>query len=190
MGRIATFDDKTVYKAVGRELAVNGQATITSIQKATGLSAGSLYHRFGSREGLMAEAWLYTISAFQSRIAVGFAVGGLEGAAEIALATPQFCRDEPELAMLLVCGRPSEFMAAGASRKQKTALEALNLGAAQGMSALARQLGRDLLECRMALVAFPLGAVRAFLPHHKVPRSVDEVIRKAVCAILGPASSI
>lgn len=185
MGRVTTFDDVTVYRAVGRDLALNGRTTIASLQALTGLSSGSLYHRFGSREQLMAEAWLHTIGLFQELAAKGMAKGGLGGAVEVALATPQFCRSERDLGMLLVCGRPAEFLTDALTPDQKAALDALNRQAAKRISSLALELDRPVMECRLALVAFPLGAVRTFMPGADVPRSVDATIRKAVLAILG-----
>lgn len=185
LGRLATFDDVTVYRAVGRDLAFRGQSTIASIQKTTGLSAGSLYHRFGSRERLMAEAWLHTINRFHASAAKGIEKGGLDGAIEVALATPKFCRSERDLALLLVCGRPSEFLSADLAPDLKEALDALNRQAVKNLSDLACQLDRSLMETRLALVAFPLGAVRTFLPHKEVPKVIDKTIQKAVLAILG-----
>jgi AcrR family transcriptional regulator len=185
MGRIATFDDQLVYGALGRVLATQGQTTIAAIRDATGLSIGSLYHRFGSREGLMAEAWFHTISLFHSRVASAVDIGGIRGAIEGALATPRFCRTEPSLALLLVCGRASEFLATGTGAPFASKVEALNKKAAKRLGMLAKELDKSVLECQLALVAFPLGAVRTFLPNKPVPESIDATIEKVVLAILG-----
>lgn len=184
MGRKSSFDDRQVYAALGRELAERGQATINAICDATGLSTGSLYHRFGSREGLMAEAWLETISAFQQRFLA--ALGRDDGSAgiEAALATPRFCRDEPDIALVLVCCRPSEFLTADVSSELHARIGQVNERVSDAIRAFARRIDRPLLACRLALVAYPLGAVRLFLPKQRVPPAVDEHIRKAVEATL------
>lgn len=185
MGRIAKFDSKAIFQAIGRELAITGKVTTQGIQAATGISAGSLYHRFGSREGMLAEAWVFAVQAFQERVNAGFALGGLEGAVEVALATPRFCREERDLALLLVCGRTSEFLTDDLAPAQRSQLDSVNQAATASFAHLAHQLGKPILDCRMALVAFPLGAVRSFLPSEEVPHAVDQLIDRTARYILG-----
>ena len=67
MGRRSTFSDDDVFAAVGRMLVRDGEVRMQSVVAETGVSVGSLYHRFGSREGLLARAWLDTLAAFHDR---------------------------------------------------------------------------------------------------------------------------
>lgn len=184
MGRKSSFDDRQVYAALGRGLAERGQMTIGDMCGATGLSTGSLYHRFGSREGLMAEAWLDTISAFQKRFLAALNLDDGSAGVEAALATPRFCRDEPDTALVLVCCRPSEFLTDEVSPALHAQIAHVNRKVSSAVRAFARRMDRPLLACRLALVAYPLGAVRLFLPKHRVPLAVDDEIRKAVEATL------
>ena len=50
------------------------------------------------------------------------------------------------------------------------------------MRRFADALDRPLLACRLAHVAYPLGAVRLYLPQHAVPRRLDTEIAKVVRA--------
>lgn len=185
MGRLSTFDRKSVFQAIGRELANSGKVTTQGVQTATGLSAGSLYHRFGSREGMLAEAWVFAVQAFQERVNKGFVLGGLKGAVQVALATPRFCREERDLAQLLVCGRPTEFLTDDLAPIQRRELDSINQEAALSFARLAEQLGKPILDCRMALVAFPLGAVRSYMPNNDVPETVDDLIARTATYLLG-----
>ncbi|MCA3734974.1 MAG: hypothetical protein INE97_06490 [Phenylobacterium sp.] len=56
-----------------------------------GLSTGSLYHRFGSREGLLGETWLNALLAFQPVFVQALKTPSAVG--EIAAVTPRFCRE-------------------------------------------------------------------------------------------------
>ena len=54
MGRRSSFADGDVYDAVAREMAPGGMFAIKAVSDRCGVSVGSLYHRYGSREGLLA----------------------------------------------------------------------------------------------------------------------------------------
>ena len=62
MGRPSSFRDETVFAAVARSLVVQGEVRIQTVTQLAGVSTGSIYHRFGSREGLMAASWLDAIA--------------------------------------------------------------------------------------------------------------------------------
>jgi AcrR family transcriptional regulator len=184
MGRKPNFDDKVVYAALGRILAESGQATLADVREATGLSTGSLYHRFGSREGLMAEAWLTAVSAFQQRFLVALNGAGFHAAIEAALETPRFCRSEADLSLVLVCCRQSEFLAGELPPNLRARAKDANKQVLSAIADFSRRMDRPLLACQLALLGFPLGAVRLFLPKQQVPAEVDDYIRKAVAATL------
>ena len=52
----------------------------------------------------------------------------------------------------------------------------------------ARKIDRPLTACRLGLIAYPLAAVRLFLPDKPVPASIDHHIRKAYRAALDIAA--
>jgi AcrR family transcriptional regulator len=59
MGRKPKFDRSRILRAVGAEESCNGaRFGSKSSRKLQGASIGSLYHRFETREALLAEAWL------------------------------------------------------------------------------------------------------------------------------------
>ncbi|MFN7498569.1 MAG: TetR/AcrR family transcriptional regulator [Hyphomonadaceae bacterium] len=67
MGRKSNFKDEDAFAAVGAALVEKGSVAIHDIVDITGISTGSLYHRFGSREGLIAATWLDAVRKFQSK---------------------------------------------------------------------------------------------------------------------------
>jgi AcrR family transcriptional regulator len=185
MGRLSSFEDGEVFATVGRLLAEDGQVTIGAVREATGLSTGSLYHRFESREALMAEAWLYAVGAFQARILEAFALKDAQQAGvEAALATPRFCREEKDIALVLACCRPAEFLTKDMAPKLQKRVKHVNDNAAEAIRAFAKRIDRPLLTCRLAIVAYPLGAVRLFLPRSPVPPELDDELRTLVAFLL------
>src|ERR1700752_1255479 len=108
-----------------RALVLDGgprAASVAAIAKASGAPAGTLYHRFGNRNGVLTAAWLRALERFQARaMASGTNTAAdtpLETALETALETPletaiamavagiSFARELPEDARLLLTIRP------------------------------------------------------------------------------------
>jgi len=105
MGRPSSLRDETVFAGVGALMAGGGSLTLQALVERTGVSVGSLYHRYGSREAMLARAWLAAVRAFQARFLEALEGGSSDAGERAALATPRFCRAEPDLAVLLACCR-------------------------------------------------------------------------------------
>jgi hypothetical protein len=60
MPRLPEYDTDQIVRAAGRLIASSGPgaATIGAIARAVGAPTGSIYHRFRSRDVLLAEVWL------------------------------------------------------------------------------------------------------------------------------------
>ena len=183
MGRQSSFSDAEVFAAVGRELAEHGTASIQSIRDRTGVSVGSLYNRYGSREGLLARTWLDAVEHFQDEFLAGLA----ESAEAAALATPRFCRAEGERAVVLACCRRSEFLASKTPAALRERIESINAAAGTAVTRFARSERLPLDVVRLALITLPLGAVRQYLPERRVPEVLDDYVRAASRAVLDAA---
>ncbi len=175
MGRLSTVNTAELYAAVGAHLAESGSVTLQDIVKATGCSIGSLYHRYQSREGLLAAAWLDAATAFQGVFLTALHQSGREA----AMATPRFCRDEKAKAVILACCRKSEFLNDSTPDQLRQDIEILNKKTESQIRIFAKQSGYSLEDCLLATVAFPLGAVRLYLPTRDVPASLDIKVAQA-----------
>jgi AcrR family transcriptional regulator len=58
MGRKSRFTDGDVHESVAELLRGEAVVSIQGISRAAGISVGSLYHRFGSRDGVLTACWL------------------------------------------------------------------------------------------------------------------------------------
>lgn len=189
MGRRSSLDESAIYAFVGHRLATTGSVTLQEVVDATGHAMGSLYHRFRSREGLLAHTYLDALEAFQEELvrvledaSPGHAGDGEDAfarGARAALLTPVFCRRQPARGIVLACCRRAEFVGPGTTPALR---ERIDLAGRRGAGALKRFAQRTALPpitCQVAILGFPLGAVRQFLPAHPVPLSLDALVGAA-----------
>lgn len=189
MGRKTEFSDTDVFATVGGMMARRGAITTTDVQDATRLSTGSLYHRFGSREGLLAETWLNSLRSFQPYfLAVLRDPASSIGA--IAAATPRFCREHRAEALVLTCCNARQFIGSGTPPRIAEEIEALNGEAGAALIDYAARGGHALAACRIGFAGFPLGAVQMYLPDRDVPEYVDAYVAQAAEVILGMAKPL
>lgn len=152
-------------------------ATIDAIASASGAPVGSLYHRFGSREGVLRAVWERAIGNFH-RAYIPSEVPGPDpiatgvGMAEAVLA---FATERPAEAQLLIALRPADLL----DRPEE--LAQLNAAAAAAVAEMARALDVSGERVRMALVDLPYGSVRRHL-------STQRPISAATIAEVGNAA--
>ena len=185
MGRTSTVDDTVVFEAVGTLLSERGSMTLQGMVSLTGVSIGSLYHRYASREGLLASAWLDAVKAFQVQFLAALVSGGPDAGERAALATPRFCRSQRSRAIILACCRQSEFLFDDTPDVLRAEIAEVNKTAAAAVHRFAKSSGHSMEACMMGLVAFPMGAVRAYLPGRPVPASTDAYVSAAYRTAIG-----
>jgi AcrR family transcriptional regulator len=164
--------------------------TIAAVGRQAGAPSGSIYHRFHSRDGLLAAAWLEATRAFQA----GFlpALEDTHHAAGVAAArhTTDWARREPAAARVLVLYRARDFGAARWTPGHRQEAGRLAAELEEGLTAFSRRhLGDRGGEVRrrvtFALLDLPLAAVRRYLsagiaPPPEVDRYLEETLRALI----------
>ena len=191
MPRPATTTSDAILEAVAALAGRHGPAaaTIQAISAATGASVGSLYHRFSSREALLAQAWLRTAAAFLAEFtAVLDASESVEDGLEAALLTPRWARKNRAAAALIVSRSRDEFLSAGASGDTIEKADALGRDLGASLKGFADRVGladaAGLARCRYALVGVPDGAVRLYLPERTPPPELDAWVEAAYRGVM------
>jgi AcrR family transcriptional regulator len=184
MGRLSNVRDDVVFAAVARRMAGHGSVSLQNLVDDIGISFGSLYHRYGSREGLLARVWLDAVQEFQRGFLAALTSGGANAGESAALETPGFCRREFDRALILVTCRRSEFMTAELPRPLREEVEKIDDQAADSMAKFASERRLKEADCWMAIAGFPIGAVRLYLPLRPVPSAVDDYVRKGYRALI------
>jgi AcrR family transcriptional regulator len=193
VGRPALYGAQQILDTAARLAATDGPAgsTIGAIASALGAPTGSIYHRFGSRDVLLAELWLQTVESFQAGFQAALAgPGPREAGLQAALYTPQWVRANPTPARLLLLHRREDFLPDG--WPAEVAQRAADLGK-QGELAL-RSFARRALKSasaqalrrvRYAVIDLPYAAVRPHVHSNESPPPiVDELITAAYRAVI------
>jgi len=167
MGRPALFDEAQLLDAVERLVATEGPAAATTRRLAASVGAptGSLYHRFGSRDLLVGQAWLRAVAHFQAGFLDALDVVDVdEAAVGAARHVPLWAARHPDRAGLLLRFRRAELVACWPQSLTEE-LGRLNGRVERALRAHARQrygASREgLLLVRYALVDLPQAAVRS-----------------------------
>jgi AcrR family transcriptional regulator len=183
VGRPAKFSEDQILDAA---LAITvergpGAVTMAAIAARLGAPVGSLYHRFGSRDLLLATLWIRCVRRFQEGFVTAAASGDVEAA---ALHTPKWCRRHPDEAAVLLLYRREE-LAARWPAELGGELKDLNTRASAELTALAAARSIDYERLAFAVVDVPYGAVRRYLAKRQAPPpSVDELVLTACRAVL------
>lgn len=167
--------------------------TIAALAKEVGAPTGSIYHRYRSREQLLAELWMEVVEGFQAGFAASLAgADDLEGAVDTARFMAAWTREHPLEARLLLLHRRQDFVAGDWPEDLAARASALEpqIGAAL-RSFAQRVFGRadaeTMARLRYALLDAPFGAIKPYVQARKrVPAVVDDLVAATVRAVLGP----
>jgi AcrR family transcriptional regulator len=171
LARPRLHSDDTILDAA-RTLVLDGGArsgTLNAIAAASGAPKGSIYHRFASRDDLLAELWIRTVRRSQAQFLEALAVPDAPDAAvAAALSLYDFAEREPADARLLASLRREDLVAKIGQPRLQAQLASLNEPIAAALKRLARRLyGRataaTVERTTTAIVDLPMGALRRHL---------------------------
>lgn len=184
MGRRSNFSDRDVFEAVGLQIAEQGDFRIQRLVDAIGVTTGSLYHRYGSREGVLAAAWLDALKAFAAELLPELRARAPDAGERAALVTPRFARHSRTKATILATGRQSQYLTADTSAEWRHEADAINDNIARAVAGFARRHALSVEACRYGVMAFPLAVVMSYLPSRAVPRTADKYVIAAYHAAI------
>ncbi len=144
-------------------------ASVAAIARESEAPVGTLYHRFGSRDGVLAAAWLRALQSFQERaLAAAADPDPLEAAVAMAGSQVRFAREQPADARLLLAIRRDDLLDADPDTRFHARLDAINAPLEATLLRLAKQLlgradARTVDAFTRAVVDLPSSAVRRHL---------------------------
>ena len=164
-------------------------ASVAAIAKASGAPAGTLYHRFGNRDGILTAAWLRALDRFQSAAMAAQGETALEGAVAMAVAAISFAREFPADARLLLTLRPSDLLDGEPDAAFRDTLAAMNTPLIDRVTGLARKLygrrdSRTVDAVTRAVVDLPYAVVRRHAYDEQMPSWLEADVTAAVRALL------
>ncbi|WP_197378374.1 TetR/AcrR family transcriptional regulator [Mycolicibacterium mengxianglii] len=140
-------------------------ASVAAIAEASGAPAGTLYHRFGNRDGILTHTWLRALRRFQARVMAADSPDPLDTAVAMAVAAVGFAGDLPEDARLLLTLRVSDLLDGRDDPDLTETLAEMNAPLGERLRDIARQLygsaePRPLDAVSRAVVDLPYAAIR------------------------------
>jgi AcrR family transcriptional regulator len=185
------FDNSDFLGAALALAAEHGPSAVTVAAISARLRAptGSFYHRFASRDALLAQLWLDTVIGFQKGIETALDVGdGLQA----ALHTPAWVREHLDEGRLLLLYHRDDFI----HGDWPQALWDGQVQQARRSEARLRKFARDtfgragpneIRRAQFVLAEVPVAAVRQYLLRREPPaKIVDELICETYHAIVEP----
>ena len=194
MARPAKFTDDEILDAALRQVTDGAGATVAGIAAAVGAPTGSIYHRFPSRDVLVARLWLRTVAGFQDGLVAVLAEQDPADAGRHAVRYfLEWTRDHPVEAQLLLLHRRDDLLADGwpdVVRERAAAVaeqfdDALRDYTRRRLGSLSQDAQR---RAAFAVVDIPFAAVRRHLAAGEAPPPMlDDLVVRAHDAVLeGP----
>jgi AcrR family transcriptional regulator len=164
-------------------------ASVAAIAKASGAPTGTLYYRFGNRNGILTAAWLRALERFQSRAMAARGATPLDSAVAMAVSVVAFARELPEDARLLLTLRPGDLLDGEPDDAFTDRLAAMNAPLLGRVSELAEELygrtdGRTVEAVARALSDLPYAVVRRHAHDDPMPPWLEEDVASAARALL------
>jgi AcrR family transcriptional regulator len=164
-------------------------ASVGAIAKVSGAPAGTLYHRFGNRNGILTAAWLRALERFQARALAANADTVLESAVATAVAAVNFMRELPDDARLLVTLRPSDLLDGEPDAAFRQTLDAMNAPLIECVITFAREIygsvdPRCVDAVARAVVDLPGAVVRRHTNDDPIPSWLEDDVAAASRALL------
>ncbi len=189
MGRQAKFNKEQFLEAALDIVAKRGPAaaTVSAIARKLDAPIGSVYHRFPSRDILLATLWIRIIESYQGEFLEVLRRGS---GVEAALFGVHWVREHPNEARVLMLYRREELISGVWPDEVRKRAKELAEEIDQGIRAFTRELlGRanrnTLRRIRFAMVDVPFAAVLRHLQAGESPPGiVDELVRDTYLAIL------
>ncbi|OBF92907.1 TetR family transcriptional regulator [Mycobacterium sp. 852002-51163_SCH5372311] len=160
-------------------------ASVAAIAKASGAPAGTLYHRFGNRDGVVTAAWLRALERFQSRALAAEADDPLDTATAMAVAAISFARELPDDARLLLTIRPDDLRDGQSDASFQKTIAAMNAPLIERLRELAENLygrndSRAVDAVSRAVADLPYAVVRRHAHDERMPDWLETDVAAAV----------
>lgn len=165
--------------------------TVAALARELGAPVGSIYHRYRSREELLAELWMEVVEGFQSGFVASLAgADDVDGAVAAAMFMAAWARKHPLESRLLLLHRRQDFFAGEWPADLVDRAAALEPQIGSALRAYARRaFGRadpeTMARLRYALLDAPFGGIKPYVQARKpLPPIVDDLVATTARAVL------
>ena len=171
-----------------RALVLDGgpsAASVRGVCLAIGAPSGSVYHRFPSRDDLLAAAWLRAQDRFLRAYLNALSVSDAPHAVEAAITVLTWSRDNPDDAALLLRIALRDLLNGELTPMLKERAEANQRAVLEALVALSANVGQSLRDVALAVVDLPYSVTRRALQNGELPDDDDiAAVRRATALLL------
>jgi AcrR family transcriptional regulator len=191
MGRKAYFKNEEFIDSAIQIIAEEGLGALTIAGLSTRMTApiGSVYHRFPSRDALIAELWLNIIESFQNEWLKILQTDGLQA----TLFCMEWVRNHPNEARVMLLYRIDDLTSGEWPKDLQKRAQRLFKELQEGIASFTKkQFGRVTKEyidrTLFAIHDAPMGILRRYMHDNKIPpESVSDLIRETYKAVIEKA---
>ncbi len=168
--------------------------TVAAIAEASGAPVGTLYHRFGSRDGVLAAAWLRALERFQAGVLAADEAhpdDPVEAGVAMAVTSLAFASEHPEDARLLLVIRRSDLLDGSTDESLQAQLDSMNAPLLEALNRIADAIYghtgvRAIDAITRAVVDLPTAAVRRHVRKtgDRLPEWLEEDVADATRRLL------
>lgn len=191
MGRAPKYTEDAILDAALELIAENGaqSASVVAIAGRLGAPSGSIYHRFASRDLIIATVWIRTVKRFQRGFLEALAHDDqLAAARQAVVHTLAWTAAHPDEAKVLTLHRredlivrwPEELGADLSTLNDELKRAVAAFTAAHFGAATTETLGR----AQFALIAIPYTGARSIIRSGRTPAWLQESVVTAAMAVL------
>jgi AcrR family transcriptional regulator len=188
MGRKAYFKHEEFLDAAIQIIAEEGLGalTIAALAKRINAPVGSVYHRFPSRDALLAELWLNIMESFQNEFLKILQENGLQA----VITCLYWVREHPYKARVMLLYRLNDLMTGQRPKDIQKRAARLAKELKEGIAAFTKKQFGGITKENTDRVIFalhdaPIGIFRRYLRSNKVPpESAVELIRETYEAVI------
>ncbi len=191
MGRPPKFSADQILDTAEALVAESGlqSATVTAVIERLGAPSGSIYHRFATRDLLLAHLWIRAAKDAQTGFIYALADGRPEAGVDAALHIVRWSRANPGRARVLAAHRREDLAANWPDElgpELATINDDLNATLRDYTRTVHGRITKSNLEATMfAVIDIPHAAVRRhLLDGTPPPRVLDDLVERAVTQIL------
>ena len=192
MGRKAYFTNEDFLDAAIKIIAEDGLGALTIAGLATRITApvGSVYHRFPSRDALVAELWLNIVESFQNEFLKILQDDGLKA----TLACLQWVREHQSEARIMLLYRIDDLTTGEWPQDLQKRARRLEKDLFDGIAAFTKKQFGSITQENIDRTLFaihdaPIGIMRRYLHDHKTPpESIADLIRETYETIINKAN--
>lgn len=192
MGRPPKYSADQILDTAEELITTGGihAATVSAVIDRLGAPSGSVYHRFATRDLMLAHLWIRAAKESQVGLVEALATGEPDAGVAAALHVVGWSRSNPRRAALLAAHR-REDLAADWPEELGDELATLNDRLHVALrdytrSVFGRVTSTNLQTVMFAVIDVPLAAVRRHvLAGERPPRSLDALVERCVIEVLG-----